>query len=108
MLRTHGFRLAGLALLLVAVSVQADTTKVLDKTTTGTPAIQKIDVIRFGPSGTLSDGSLMMACLTFSRTNSSILPDPSIAAIPLSESTRTKKLAVVLFGSDVATTALPA
>src|SRR5438128_2667401 len=56
MIRTHASRLAGLALLLAAVSVHADTTKVLDKTTTGTPAIEKIDVIRFGPGGVLFIG----------------------------------------------------
>lgn len=56
MLRTHASRFAGLALLLAAVTAQADTTRVLDKTTTGTPAIQKIDVIRFGPGGVLFIG----------------------------------------------------
>jgi hypothetical protein len=55
MMFTHAFRLAGLALLFCAASAPADK-PVLDKTTTGTPAVKSIDVIRFGPGGVLFVG----------------------------------------------------
>jgi hypothetical protein len=48
-------RIACLALLLTAASAFADKA-VLDKTVTGTPALQSIDVIRFGPGGVLFIG----------------------------------------------------
>jgi len=51
----HAFRIAGLALLLTAAVARADK-PVLDKTTTGTPDIKSIDVIRFGPGGVLFIG----------------------------------------------------
>ncbi len=51
----HTFRLAGLVLLFLAGSALADKS-ILDKTVSGTPAVQSIDVIRFGPGGVLFIG----------------------------------------------------
>jgi hypothetical protein len=61
MTHAHAFRLAGLALLLGAAGALADKPNpgnkpVLDKTTTGTPNVKSIDVIRFGPGGVLFIG----------------------------------------------------
>jgi hypothetical protein len=55
MTRSHVFRIAGLALLLMAANATAGT-KVLDKTTSGTPTIQSMETIRFGPGGVLFIG----------------------------------------------------
>jgi hypothetical protein len=55
MTHTRNAFIAGLALLLTTAIASADKA-VLDKTTTGTPDIKSIDVIRFGPGGVLFVG----------------------------------------------------